>query len=428
MVIYMARLLIRNGIVIDPSQRINSQMDVLIEDGIIIKVAEGISDHTDRVLEARGLTVIPGLVDMHVHLRDPGQTHKEDIFTGCNAAISGGVTTVLCMPNTNPVIDNQEIIEYVKRTASSARARVNICASITSGLKGKELADFDMYKEAGVKAVSDDGRPVENSEMMLEAMKKAKQAGLTIISHCEDLDIISGGIMHKGEVSEQLNVKGMDRLSEDSITEREIALAKENDLSIHIAHVSTKGAVSAIRMAKLEGVKVTCETCPHYFVYTHDKLKSRDADYRMNPPLREHEDVDAIIAGIQDGTIDCIVTDHAPHSREEKQNFETAPNGIVGLETSLAAGIKFLVDTGKISMKKLIELMSYNPANILGLDVGTLKVGSAADIALVDTNLEWTVLPERMNSKSRNTAFKFEKLKGKVKYTFLNGELVYVNR
>lgn len=424
----MARLLIRNGIVIDPSQRINSQMDVLIEDGIIIKVAEGISDHTDRVLEARGLTVIPGLVDMHVHLRDPGQTHKEDIFTGCNAAISGGVTTVLCMPNTNPVIDNQEIIEYVKRTASSARARVNICASITSGLKGKELADFDMYKEAGVKAVSDDGRPVENSEMMLEAMKKAKQAGLTIISHCEDLDIISGGIMHKGEVSEQLNVKGMDRLSEDSITEREIALAKENDLSIHIAHVSTKGAVSAIRMAKLEGVKVTCETCPHYFVYTHDKLKSRDADYRMNPPLREHEDVDAIIAGIQDGTIDCIVTDHAPHSREEKQNFETAPNGIVGLETSLAAGIKFLVDTGKISMKKLIELMSYNPANILGLDVGTLKVGSAADIALVDTNLEWTVLPERMNSKSRNTAFKFEKLKGKVKYTFLNGELVYVNR
>lgn len=249
----MARLLIRNGIVIDPSQRINSQMDVLIEDGIIIKVAEGISDHTDRVLEARGLTVIPGLVDMHVHLRDPGQTHKEDIFTGCNAAISGGVTTVLCMPNTNPVIDNQEIIEYVKRTASSARARVNICASITSGLKGKELADFDMYKEAGVKAVSDDGRPVENSEMMLEAMKKAKQAGLTIISHCEDLDIISGGIMHKGEVSEQLNVKGMDRLSEDSITEREIALAKENDLSIHIAHVSTKGAVSAIRMAKLEG-------------------------------------------------------------------------------------------------------------------------------------------------------------------------------
>lgn len=424
----MARLLIRNGIVIDPSQRINSQMDVLIEDGIIIKVAEGISDHTDRVLEARGLTVIPGLVDMHVHLRDPGQTHKEDIFTGCNAAISGGVTTVLCMPNTNPVIDNQEIIEYVKRTASSARARVNICASITSGLKGEELADFDMYKEAGVKAVSDDGRPVENSEMMLEAMKKAKQAGLTIISHCEDLDIISGGIMHKGEVSEQLNVKGMDRLSEDSITEREIALAKENDLSIHIAHVSTKGAVSAIRMAKLEGVKVTCETCPHYFVYTHDKLKSRDADYRMNPPLREHEDVDAIIAGIQDGTIDCIVTDHAPHSREEKQNFETAPNGIVGLETSLAAGIKFLVDTGKISMKKLIELMSYNPANILGLDVGTLKVGSAADIALVDTNLEWTVLPERMNSKSRNTAFKFEKLKGKVKYTFLNGELVYVNR
>ncbi len=424
----MARLLVRNGTVIDPTQNLCEVSDILIEDGVVIKVGKEITDKTDKVLEAKGLMVLPGLVDMHVHLRDPGQTHKEDIFTGCNAAVSGGITSLLCMPNTNPIIDNKETIDYINQTASTAKAHVYICGSITKGLSGNEFSDFEMFQTEGVKAVSDDGRPVENEEMMGQAMQMAYEKNLTIISHCEDLKLINGGIIHKGEVSEKLQVRGMDRLSEDLITEREIELAKKNNVAIHIAHISTRKAVELIRQAKKDGVKVTCETCPHYFAYTHEKLLSKDADYRMNPPLREQDDVDAIIEGIKDGTIDCIVTDHAPHAKKEKQDFLTAPNGVIGVETSLAAGIQFLVEKGHITMTRLVELMAVNPAKILGIDAGSLKVGSKADIALLDASVQWTVLPERLNSKSKNTAFKFEKLMGRVKYTLVNGEIVYVMR
>lgn len=422
----MARTLIRNGTVIDNSQNLCELCDVLIEDGIIIKVGKKIDDHTDRVMEARGLTVIPGLIDMHVHLRDPGFTYKEDIFTGSNAAISGGVTSLLCMPNTDPVIDNSEVIAYVNKTAGTAKAKIFICAAITKGLEGKQLANFKEYDELGVAAVSDDGHPVENTDMMRKALIEGDTNSLLVISHCEDKAIINGGIIHKGDVSEKLMVRGMDRASEDNITEREIALAKETGTRIHIAHVSTKKSVELVRAGKKAGVKVTCETCPHYFAYTHEKLLSKDADFRMNPPLREKSDMEAIIQGLKDGTIDCIATDHAPHSKKEKQDFLTAPNGVIGVETSLAAGIQFLVLPGHMTMGRLIELMSTNPAKILNIDGGTLQVGQPADIALVDTNVEWTVLPERLNSKSKNSAFKFERLKGRVKYTLVDGNLVYV--
>lgn len=424
----MALILVRNGHVVDPSQNIDRVCDILIQDGVIKKVEENISDRVDRVIEAKGLTVIPGLIDMHVHLRDPGFTHKEDIFTGCNAAAAGGVTSVLAMPNTNPVTDSKEVVDYINEQSKKAKAKVYICGSITKGMKGEELSDFSKYKEWGITAVSDDGRPVENDEMMEKAEISAFQNDIPIISHCEDLKIIDGGIINKGEISELLQVRGMDRLSEDSITEREIAIAEKTGTRIHIAHVSTKASVEIIRQAKKRGVKVTAETCPHYCCYTDEKLKTRDADYRMNPPLREQSDVDAVIEGIKDGTIDCIVTDHAPHTKKEKQDFLKAPNGVIGMETSLAASIRFLVEEGHITMSKLIELMAKNPAEILNLKAGSLKPGYPADIALVDADAVWIVLPERMKSKSHNFVFKFEKLKGRVKYTLLNGEIVYVMR
>lgn len=424
----MAVVLIRNGQVIDPSQGLNAIADIMIEDSKIVKIAADITDKVDSVIEARGLVVMPGLVDMHVHLRDPGFTHKEDIYTGCNAAIAGGITSVLCMPNTKPVIDSAKTIEYIRRNASRAKAKVYICGSISKGLFGKELCNFSEFKALDVKAVSDDGRPVESDEMMERAMVEAKKNGLKIISHCEDLQIVAGGIMHKGSVSKELGVQGMDRLSEDNMTARELCIAMDTNTAIHIAHVSTAMSTALIREAKGRGAHVTAETCPHYFAYTHEKLKARDADYRMNPPLREQEDVDAIIQGIKDGTFDCIVTDHAPHTKAEKSDFLTAPNGVVGMETSLAASIKFLVEPGHISMYRLVELMSTNPAKILGLNGGSLKVGMPADITIVNADAEWTVLPERLYSKSRNTAFKFEQLKGRVRYTFVDGEIVYVMR
>lgn len=424
----MAVVLIRNGHVIDPSQGLDGIADIVIKEGKIAKIEPNIKDKVDRVIEARGLTVMPGLIDMHVHLRDPGYTYKEDIYTGCNAAITGGITSVLCMPNTKPIIDNADTVNYVHLNSNRAKAKVYVCGAITKGLSGDELCDFSEFKSLDVKAVSDDGRPVESEEMMKKAMIEAKKNEIKLISHCEDLEIVDGGIMHKGSVSEKLGVKGIDRLSEDNITARELCIAMETNTSVHIAHVSTKTSTSLVREAKSRGADVTAETCPHYFAYTHEKLKSRDADYRMNPPLREQEDVYAIIEGIKDGTFDCIVTDHAPHAKNEKKDFLKAPNGVVGMETSLAASIKFLVKPKHITMYKLVELMSTNPAKILGLNAGSLKVGMPADITIFDEKLDWTVLPEKLNSKSKNCAFKFERLKGRVKYTFVDGEIVYVMR
>lgn len=400
--------------------------DVLIDNGKIAEVGIGLSTDSAEVIDGEGrLYALTGLCDMHVHFRDPGQTHKEDILTGTDAAKAGGFTAVCCMPNTSPTVDSEEVISYIREKARDTGVDVIPVACITKGMKGNELCDFDMYKRLGIKLISDDGRPVENAELMREALEKTRDYGFLITSHCEDLRIINGGIMNKGEVSLAMNVKGMDRASEDYITAREIALAASCNARIHIAHVSTRGSVNIIRAAKRDGVKVTCETAPHYFTYTDEKLYSKDADYRMNPPLREEADREAIENAVIDGTIDCIVTDHAPHTAAEKADFYTAPNGVVGLETSLAVTLTKLYHTKKLSMKQIELLMSTNPREISGLESLSISAGSAADITLIDPDIEWTVVPDELHSKSKNTVFKGECLKGRAVMTISKGKIVY---
>ena len=402
--------------------------DIYIADGKIKHVADSIEMKADIEIDGTGLAVMPSFFDMHVHFRDPGFTHKEDVITGCNAALAGGVTGVLCMPNTKPPVDNPETVKYIIDKAEDTGVEVYPVGCITNGMCGKGLCDYDELKQSGVLAVSDDGRPVENAEQMREALEKSNDNGLLVISHCEDLSIINGGIMNKGEMSEKLGVKGMDRVSEDMITAREIILAKSVNSRIHIAHVSTEGSTEIIRQSKKTGVKVTCETCPHYFLLTDEKLAARDADFRMNPPLRTADDVKAIIDGIVDGTIDCIVTDHAPHTAEEKANFEKAPNGVVGLETSFAATLTGLYHTGKVSLNKIVELMSVNPRKLLGLPFISIKDDETADLVIADLNKEWIVEPGKLHSKSHNTVFKGMTLKGKPIMTISKGEIRYENK
>lgn len=402
--------------------------DIYIADGKIKHVADSIEMKADIEIDGTGLAVMPSFFDMHVHFRDPGFTHKEDVITGCNAALAGGVTGVLCMPNTKPPVDNPETVKYIIDKAEDTGVEVYPVGCITNGMCGKGLCDYDELKQSGVLAVSDDGRPVENAEQMREALEKSNDNGLLVISHCEDLSIINGGIMNKGEMSEKLGVKGMDRVSEDMITAREIILAKSVNSRIHIAHVSTEGSTEIIRQSKKAGVKVTCETCPHYFLLTDEKLAARDADFRMNPPLRTADDVKAIIDGIVDGTIDCIVTDHAPHTAEEKADFEKAPNGVVGLETSFAAALTGLYHTGKVSLNKIVELMSVNPRKLLELPFISIKDDETADLVIADLNKEWIVEPGKLHSKSHNTVFKGMTLKGKPIMTISKGEIRYENK
>lgn len=403
-------------------------MDVLIDGGIIAETGEDLTASAEQTIDGSGLVLMPSIFDMHVHFRDPGQTHKEDILTGCAAALAGGVTGVLAMPNTKPTCDSPEIVRYMIEKAEGTGVDVYPVGCITTGMSGGSLCDYDALKEAGCICISDDGRPVENAGMMLEALKKSNENGLIVASHCEDLSIINGGIMNKGEISEELGVKGMDRASEDSITAREIILAASADARIHICHVSTEGSTAIIRFAKSRGIKVTCETGPHYFMLTDELLRKRDADYRMNPPLRTDFDVKAIIEGIKDGTIDCIVTDHAPHAAEEKADFEKAPNGVVGLETSFAAALTALYHTGEVTLNKIAELMCVNPRKILGLEVPSISKGKTADLMIADINKKWTVEPEKLHSKSHNTVFKGMTLTGKPLVTISKGIIRYDER
>ncbi|MBO4493888.1 MAG: dihydroorotase [Ruminococcus sp.] len=419
----MSSILIRNIRAVDNIT--DTTADVLIKDGVIARICSGITEKAEQVIDGTGLVLIPSLFDMHVHLRDPGFTHKEDVLTGCAAALAGGVTGVLAMPNTKPPCDTPETISYIIEKSNGTGVDVYPVGCITGGMSGNGLCDYDALKAAGCICISDDGRPVENAENMRKALELSKENGLLVASHCEDLSIINGGIMNKGETSERLGVKGMDRASEDYITAREMILASSVDARIHICHVSTEGSAAMIRFAKSRGVKVTCETAPHYFMLTDRLLEKRDADYRMNPPLRTPEDVRAIIEAIKDGTIDCIITDHAPHSAEEKADFEKAPNGVVGLETSLAATLTALYHTGEISLNRVVELMCINPRKILGLDIPCIREGSTADLVIADIERKWTVEPEKLHSKSKNTVFKGMELTGKPLVTISKGEIRY---
>lgn len=421
----MKDLLIKNAQVVSPANNLNEKYDILIKDGLVAQLGSDIQADNCDVIDATGLYAIPGLVDMHVHLRDPGYTDKEDIITGCKAAAAGGVTSLLAMPNTNPTTDNPQTVKYILEKAKNADARVYVSASITKGLKSEEPTDIEALKNAGAVALSDDGRPVVNTQFLSDAMKKAPQLGMSVVAHCEDLFLADDGKINEGEVSEKLGVKGIPASAEDCGTAREIALAAALDVPVHICHVSTKTSVALIRDAKARGVKVTAETAPHYFSLTDRELLRGDADYRMNPPLRTQADVEAIIKGLQDGALDAIATDHAPHTPEDKSDFVKAPNGSIGMETSLAVGITYLVKTGLLSFSQLIEKMSVNPADILNINAGKIDVGENADIALVDLNEEWIVDENKLHGKSKNTPFKGMKLFGKVKRTIFGGKVVF---
>ena len=421
----MTDWLIRGARLIDPSQGVDERLDIRLADGIIQEIGEGLEAHGEEILNAEGLIGAPGLVDMHVHLREPGQTHKEDILSGCEAAAAGGVTSLACMPNTNPVCDSPDTIWEILRRAASAKARVYPVAAATPALGGEGLTDFDALKKAGAVAFSDDGKPVPTAGLMRRAMEEAARTGLPILSHCEDPTLVNGGILNEGAVSAALGVSGIHRSAEDVATAREIALAAATGCPVHICHVSTRGSVEMLRDARRRGVPVTGETAPHYFALTEDCLRTRDADYRMNPPLRTEDDVRAVIEGLRDGVFSAIATDHAPHTPQEKADFLRAPNGVVGMETSLAAGITYLVEPGHLTLPRLLALMSTLPAELLHIPAGTLRVGTAADVVLFDPKERWTVKPERLHGKSRNAVFKGRTLTGRVRRTFLGGIPVY---
>ena len=419
-------LLLQNIRLIDPSQGVDCVQDLLLEDGKVSQRGEHLSADGVEVVDGTGLVAAPGLVDMHVHLRDPGLTYKEDVFTGCQAAAAGGVTSLLAMPNTKPAVDTPETVRDLLERAKTADAAVYTAACITKGLQGEELTDLAGLRQAGAIALSDDGRPVINTRRLLEALEQAPALGMVITAHCEDLYLASGGLMHEGEVSRRLGVPGIPAAAEDCGTAREIAAAASVGAPIHICHVSTKGSVDLIRDAKARGVKVTAETCPHYLLLTDRALESRDADYRMNPPLRTEEDRLALIEGLKDGTLDAISTDHAPHSPEEKADFWKAPNGSIGMETSLAATLTAL--DGQLSLSEILAKMSWNPARILHIPAGTLAVGSPADVVLFDPEQRWTVDANALHGKSKNTPFKGMELKGKVAMTIFRGRVVYDGR
>ena len=422
------RILIKNGRVLDPKNQIDSVMDLYIEDGEIVQMEPDIDmDGGDiEEIDATGLIVAPGLVDMHCHLREPGFEYKEDIETGTRSAAMGGFTSIACMPNTKPVVDNRAVVEYIINRAKEAGV-VNVypIGAATKGLKGEELAEIGELKFAGVVAISDDGRPVESPALMRNAMQYAAMFDTPVISHCEEMSLSEGGAMNEGAVATRLGLRGISRASEEVMVSRDAILAQAYNLPVHIAHVSTRGSVEIVRHAKQMGVPITCETCPHYFTLTEDAVVGFDANAKMNPPLRTADDVAAIIEGLVDGTIDAIATDHAPHHIDEKNlEFDLAMNGIVGFETALGLGITYLVKPGHLSLSQLLEKMSGNPAEILGLNKGQLRTGKPADIVIFDPDKAWTVDPAAFQSKSKNSPFGGFALYGQVEYTIVSGNIV----
>ncbi len=415
---------------IDPHNNRDGVFDIYIEGGVIQEIEPALDYDYDgidmEVIEADGLIVAPGLIDMHCHLRDPGFEYKEDIETGTKSAAMGGFTSVACMPNTDPVVDNKTVVEYIISEAKQ-NGVVNVypIGSITKGMRGEELADIGEMKFAGIVAVSDDGRPVENPVIMRRAMQYANMFVTPVISHCEDMSLVDGGSMNEGAVSTEMGLRGISRAAEEVMLSRECILAEALGLPVHIAHVSTRGGIDLIRNAKARGAQVTSETCPHYFSLTEEAVRGFNTLAKMNPPLRTEDDVEAVKEGLRDGTIDVIATDHAPHEPDSKNvEFELAANGIVGFETALPLAITNLVETGVLTYSELIEKMCVKPAEILGLNKGSLGVNKPADLVIFDPKKEFQVDINKFQSKSKNSPFDGFTLRGKVVYTIVNGNII----
>ena len=420
-------LLIKNGRVIDPVSKLDGIMDVVIEKGKIKRLGKGVKPGNHKVIEARGKVIVPGLIDMHTHLREPGREDEETILSGSEAAARGGFSSVCVMPNTSPVIDKEGIVEFIfSRSRQAALVDVYPIGAVTAGGNGTQLAEMGELKRAGVIALSDDGNPVKNSYLMRQALEYSKMFDIPIISHCEDPDLAADGVMNEGYVSTLLGLRGIPSLAEESMVSRDISLAELTGGRLHIAHLSCAGSVSLIKQAKKKGIRVTAETAPHYFTLTDEEVRTFDTNYKMNPPLRTQKDIEAIKKGLADGTIDVIATDHAPHSEQEKDvEFDNAPFGITGLETSLGLTLQELVRGKVLTINQLVEKMAVNPARILGLNKGSLAVGYDADITIIDLEREWIVKEKDFKSKSKNSPFIGRKLKGMAVLTISRGKIVY---
>ena len=423
------KLLIQNGTIVDPAGGISGQKDLLLDNGVVTMIGDHLSDSSAQVIDAAGLHVSAGLIDMHVHLRDPGLTHKEDILTGSEAAAHGGFTTIACMPNTKPVMDNPDTVAYVKKRAQhNCGVHVLPIGAVSIGERGEQRTNFKDLKAAGVVALSDDGMPIMSANLMRDALLRGNRRGLTVLSHCEDDTMVHGRGVNEGRVSRALGMPGRPAIAEELMVMRDAMLAEETRTAVHICHVSTAGSVNIIRQFKRKGVRITCETCPQYFILTHEEILRQGTMAKVNPPLRATKDRDAILAAVKDGTIDCLVTDHAPHSAEEKAlPLVAAPAGMVGLETALALNLTYLYHAGVLPLEEVIAKMTLRPAEVLGLggSVGVLALGAPADVTIFDVNEEWTIDPSDFRSKGRNTPFAGMRVKGRVRFTIADGKIIY---
>lgn len=421
-------ILIKGGHVLDPHTQRDGIYDVLVEGTTVTQVEKGICCKAEHVIDAEGCYVMPGFVDLHVHFRDPGLQYKETLKTGGMAAVKGGVTTVCAMPNTKPVIDTAEKVSDVHaRAKEESRTNVIQIGSVTVGQSGTELSDIKGMAEAGCYAISEDGKTVMNASLYRKAMKMAKEADLLVFAHCEDITMVEGGVMNADKRAEELRLPGITNGVEDVIAARDILLAKETGVSLHLCHCSTQDSVKMIWAAKEEGLPVTGEVCPHHFILSTEDIAEDDGNYKMNPPLRSVDDVEALKKGLKDNIIDVISTDHAPHSEEEKnKSIKNAAFGVVGLETSAALTYTELVETGVLTPMQMVEKMSYHPARILGLlDKGSISAGKIADIVIFNPNVEYVIDKEKFLSKGKNTPFHGRRVKGEVEYTLVNGQVVY---
>lgn len=424
------KILIKSGRVLDPSTGVDEVRDILIADGKIVKSAKDITEEADSMIDADGCFVMPGLIDLHVHLRDPGLEYKEDIITGSKAAVKGGYTTICPMPNTKPATDCAEVVKYVRdKAAKAGLLNVLPVGAVTIGQAGEQPTDIAEMKAAGICAISEDGKSVMNANVYRTAMREAARLGIPVMAHCEDISLVAGGTMNAGKKSEELGQKGISNSVEDVITARDILLAKETGARLHLCHCSTEDSVRMVREAKADGLPITAEVCPHHFTLCEDDIKENDANYKMNPPVRSRRDLEALRQGLKEDVFDVISTDHAPHSAEEKsRGFEKSPFGIVGSETAVALTITELVEKGVITPMQMAEKMSYNPAKVIGIDRGSLAVGKIADVTIIDPKAEYVIDKNTFESKGKNTPFDGWKVRGKVLYTIVDGRIVYQSK